>query len=251
MPDLVSNQNDIEANLKAFQNLFDHSKSFSAAKKRIRNIRHFVVSDGRNGPMFCPGPHALSREFLTDTINFNVNSFQGLVNALEKLPFLRCVGKDSADHDFLDQAFKRLCDNLRVVPSTEASPEKDSYRTYWVLINNAEIDNPEELRSWIEGATKEVFVNRYERNQAARRECIRHHGQRCVVCELDFGETYGDRGEGFIHVHHVVPLSQIGERYEVNPITDLVPVCPNCHAMLHRGDSCLSVNELKSLLKTG
>lgn len=86
-----------------------------------------------------------------------------------------------------------------------------------------------------EGARITVQVNRFERSAALREACIEHHGVRCVVCDLSFEERYGEIGRGFIHVHHLVPLSQIAGKTEVNAVTDLVPVCPNCHAMLHRG----------------
>ncbi len=106
------------------------------------------------------------------------------------------------------------------------------------------IENPDEI---IEGAKKSIIVNRYERDPEARRQCIEAHGCQCCICGLDFVETYGKVGEGFIHVHHIVPLSSIGEEYIVDPINDLIPVCPNCHAMLHRLENgrYLTVQELQ------
>lgn len=56
----------------------------------------------------------------------------------------------------------------------------------------------------LEGATKSLLVNSYERNPAARRACITEYGFRCTVCELSFAEVYGALGEHFIHVHHLV-----------------------------------------------
>ena len=102
-----------------------------------------------------------------------------------------------------------------------------------------------------EGAKKQVFVNKYERSAESRRKCIEYHGCRCAVCGMDFGEVYGDIGEGFIHVHHKVPLYKINKEYKVNYKTDLVPVCPNCHAMLHRSSDgkYLSVEELQIMMK--
>ena len=96
-----------------------------------------------------------------------------------------------------------------------------------------------------EGAKKEVTINAYERSSAARAACIAHYGLSCVVCGFDFEEIYGDLGRGFIHVHHIVPISSIGVDYEVNPIEDLRPVCPNCHEMLHRGQPPLSIEDLR------
>ncbi len=110
-----------------------------------------------------------------------------------------------------------------------------------------EIENPGEL---IEGAKKTLIVNQYERNPEARKQCIEAHGCYCGVCGIDFAEVYGKVGDGFIHVHHIVPLSSIGEDYVVDPIKDLIPVCPNCHAMLHRleNGTTLTVEELRERL---
>ncbi|WP_417543037.1 HNH endonuclease [Marinobacter sp.] len=99
-----------------------------------------------------------------------------------------------------------------------------------------------------EGQRTQVLVNRYERDRNARDACLQYHGSRCMVCNLDFGELYGEIGEGFIHVHHTIPVSEIGEQYTVDPVKHLVPVCPNCHAMLHRRNPPYSVAELKVTL---
>ena len=92
----------------------------------------------------------------------------------------------------------------------------------------------------------QVFVNRYERSQKARSECIKHYGDKCVVCSFDFGATYGqDIAKGFIHVHHKRELSEIGGEYKVNPIEDLVPLCANCHAAIHLTNPAMDIEELK------
>lgn len=109
---------------------------------------------------------------------------------------------------------------------------------------------PEQL-SIMEGNRKTVVVNQYERSAVARRKCIEHHGCYCHVCHLDFKKQYGSLGKGFIHVHHKIPLSEIGDEYEVDYVNDLIPVCPNCHAMLHRksmNGSFLTIEELKVLM---
>lgn len=111
---------------------------------------------------------------------------------------------------------------------------------------------PEEADKELEeGQRTTVIVNRYERNPIARKKCIEIHGNSCVVCSLNFGEVYGEVGEGFIHVHHINPLHEIGDKHTINYEKDLVPVCPNCHAMLHRklNGKILSVNELKKEIK--
>jgi predicted HNH restriction endonuclease len=99
-----------------------------------------------------------------------------------------------------------------------------------------------------EGAVRQVLVNRYERDPQARQRCIAHYGPTCVVCGFNFGARYGTLAEGFIHVHHLVPLSEIGAEYTVDPIADLRPVCPNCHAVIHLDGECRSIEEVRDFL---
>jgi 5-methylcytosine-specific restriction protein A len=97
-----------------------------------------------------------------------------------------------------------------------------------------------------EGAKRTVTVNSYERNPIARKFCIEHYGTVCSVCEFNFETEYGEIGKGYIHVHHLMPISEIGKTYEIDPIKDLRPVCPNCHSMLHRNKDTLTIAELKT-----
>lgn len=107
-------------------------------------------------------------------------------------------------------------------------------------------DLPEELL--IEGGMKDILTNRYERNITARKKCIAFHGTACNICGFDFGTTYGPEFAGKIHVHHKLPLFEIKEDYVVDPIEDLVPVCPNCHLILHsKPDGFYTVDEVKEM----
>ena len=105
-----------------------------------------------------------------------------------------------------------------------------------------EIDNPEQ---YIEGASKTISVNTYERNSDARAKCIEHYGYECAVCSFNFEKFYGEIGEKYIHVHHVIPLSETRKEYKLDPVKDLVPVCPNCHAIIHRTQPALTIEQLK------
>ena len=100
-----------------------------------------------------------------------------------------------------------------------------------------------------EDAVHQVSVNVYERSDSARRACINHYGTNCAVCGLNFEGLYGPIGAGYIHVHHLVPLSDCGEGYKVDPVKDLRPICPNCHAMAHRRNPPYSVEELQLMLE--
>lgn len=103
-----------------------------------------------------------------------------------------------------------------------------------------------------EGAKKQILVNSYERNYKARQICIEHYGCACLVCGFDFGKFYGNEFEGKIHVHHLKAVSEINEEYEVDPINDLIPVCPNCHLALHSkiGVRPYIIDELKARIKS-
>jgi hypothetical protein len=103
----------------------------------------------------------------------------------------------------------------------------------------------------VEGAAKSVLVNAHERNREARRKCIEHYGPVCCVCDFDFGEVYGNALRGYIQVHHLKALSEIRAEYVVNPIADLRPVCPNCHAVIHSREPQYTVNEVQELIAAG
>lgn len=84
-------------------------------------------------------------------------------------------------------------------------------------------------------ALTRVVVNRYEQDPDARRACVALHGSGCAACGFSFEQKYGEIGLDFIPVHHLVPVSQLGSGYELDPLTDLIPLCANCHAMAHLG----------------
>jgi 5-methylcytosine-specific restriction enzyme A len=106
----------------------------------------------------------------------------------------------------------------------------------------------EEVVGEAEGSHYFRRVKRYERSRINRAACIEIHGTACNICGFSFGEVFGGLGEGFIHIHHIVPVSETGGKYILNPRKDLIPVCPNCHAMLHRRKVVLFPNELKEIL---
>jgi 5-methylcytosine-specific restriction protein A len=111
------------------------------------------------------------------------------------------------------------------------------------------IEEVEKIDGLLEGTTKAISVNAYERNPEARKGCIEHYGYACRVCGFDFEKIYGVLGRSFTHVHHIKPLSEIKGAYKVDPIKDLVPLCANCHAMVHRASPPLSVEQLRENCK--
>jgi len=140
---------------------------------------------------------------------------------------------------------------------TASAPDifKGVNRNKWRFITLPALESttlPEEITTpnkYPEGATRKVFVNAYERSDEARDACIKYYGCTCVVCGFDFARRYGALGEGFIVVHHLTKLADIGKEYTVDPIRDLRPVCPNCHAMIHKEDPPIPIAELKKRLQ--
>lgn len=112
----------------------------------------------------------------------------------------------------------------------------------------AEEIQDEAVEALSEGAKRTIIVNSYERNSRARHLCIQHWKPICSVCFFNFSSVYGEIGAGYIHVHHLVPVSQIGKAYKIDPIQDLRPVCPNCHAMLHSKNPPLTIAELQDII---
>ncbi|UZX02279.1 HNH endonuclease [Arthrobacter sp. CDRTa11] len=123
---------------------------------------------------------------------------------------------------------------LTVRPSEEAN-----IRALWGALGPAPGPDPTHPvpGTYPGGAVSWEQVNRYERDPEARRACIAHRGTNCAACGFSFEVTYGEIGRDFIQVHHVVPVSELGNGYQLDPITDLVPLCANCHAMAHHGVS--------------
>lgn len=136
---------------------------------------------------------------------------------------------------------------------TNLNSEEKQNEVDRVLLHAAGIPYPDEIEdendSLTEGAKKRVLVNSYERSTVARQRCLDKHGYSCFICEFNFVEKYGVIGENYIHVHHIIPLAEIKKGYTVDPIKDLIPVCPNCHSMIHRNTPVLSPDELKDILK--
>ena len=100
-----------------------------------------------------------------------------------------------------------------------------------------------------EGKRIEYYTSKYERSKANRDKAVSIHGTKCFGCGFDFEKSYGKRGKGYIEIHHIKPLYEFETEVIIDPKTDLVPVCSNCHRMIHRkkGD-VLTMEDLKQLV---
>jgi hypothetical protein len=98
-----------------------------------------------------------------------------------------------------------------------------------------------------EGLRYSVTSTAIERSPVARQKCIEHFGCKCFVCGLEFLKRYGEIGKDFIHIHHRVDISTRPNEYYIDPKKDLVPLCPNCHAMAHQRRPSIPVEQLRMI----
>jgi predicted HNH restriction endonuclease len=162
----------------------------------------------------------------------------------------------SSNKDKLDEQTLRTLRELSVESAIEFDNLLPQLKETSFLFDDNDSMNEEPIaeevmdaHKYLEGATKRINVNVYERNAKARKKCIEHWKVDCFICGFNFQETYGDIGKDFIHVYHLKPLNEINGEYEVDPIEDLRPVCPNCHAMIHRKKEAYSIEEIKRIIQ--
>jgi hypothetical protein len=133
-----------------------------------------------------------------------------------------------------------------------SNPDKDQIADYldaFLFRFLQELLGPDDEETFPEGSSRQMTVNRYERDPKARKKCLAYWGFNCIVCGFSFEERYGPLGHEYIHVHHLRELSTVPPGYQVNPKKDLVPICPNCHAMIHRESPAVTPDELKQRIQ--
>lgn len=152
------------------------------------------------------------------------------------------IRKDSNDPKFEYKGLGTMVDY------EEGKPAAISWKM--ILPNNAVNVKKQTLKrkKFLEGRKISKHVNVYERDPRARKACLEHYGYICIVCKFNFEKIYGEIGKEYIHVHHEKELSMIDESYEIDPIEDMKPVCPNCHAMIHRKRPAYTIEEISKIL---
>ena len=238
---LIENVSELMVNLFQVDTYLnsDNDVDYNEITTLIKRGTDFVVYKSDSDYHFAPSRFIgyLNNNLITHLVKNNGK------NGSEPTPRInRILSKSCKKDKIWEDKFLEFCQKLGVQPSNKTN------RKYWIL---DDIHNETYCKKYYEGDVQKALVNKYERNPVARRECIEIFGYKCQVCGMDFEKKYGSIGQGYIHVHHIVPLSKIGKGYHVNPKTDLVPVCANCHAMLHRkvGGKILTIEELKSRLQ--
>ena len=134
------------------------------------------------------------------------------------------------------------------------NPKADKFEIQLIkeesIVNDSQISDELPQKGSKEGRKTLYYATRYERDPNNRKRALEIHGYTCAVCDFDFGTVYGDRGLGYIEIHHTKPLGQGSAEVYVNPQKDLVPLCANCHRIIHRfRDDVLSIDDLKKIIK--
>lgn len=149
----------------------------------------------------------------------------------KRLQTMRCLAPDSVD------LVEKIWSNPELLESDDfiVSFYKD-FEEASIASSNSE-NLTEDAASSTEGRLIESWSTRRERDPSNRARCLANREARCAVCEMSFLEQYGEIGRDFIHVHHEHPIGasndKTGDLHD--PENAMKPVCPNCHAMLHRG----------------
>ncbi|HGG04159.1 MAG TPA: hypothetical protein ENK28_01775 [Aliiroseovarius sp.] len=226
------------------------------ARRELRNHRYFIhVPDHNIG--WVSGHEVLrglTKGYMGSTPRSGQNH-KNLRNQLREADFEE-IEQGNANFDECWDSYVTLCKSFGVKPSG-GEKKKPKDRTFFRRREQPEIPKAfDQIPSGKEGASIQITSNRYERDPKLRSACIKHYIEKdgclaCQVCGMDFENRYGEIGRDFIHIHHVDPLGDGQGKRAVDPVRDLVPICPNCHAMLHKkpGKGAYSIEEVKEMME--
>lgn len=179
---------------------------------------------------------------------FKVNNIQNYSERKDPNAQIRgTIESHSSESEFFKKKGQEYRDN----------PKNDLFKPvysigdgYWAL-KDIDTDLITIINGDKEGKKIQFYTTRYERSSKNREECLKENGYEyeCLACGFNFKEKYGELGKNFIEVHHVNPLSSLEEEIKIDPKMDLVPLCSNCHRMIHRKrNHILYVDELKKII---
>lgn len=221
--------------IEVLQTIYDLPNSSATAKELAE-----IINPASPSPIVASRQVGKIGKAICDHTGFNPPTY--FDGRAEKPAYFLMVGEYLEDTGWnMWEELQIALENLGLVPIDDETEDIDRLPTETLEL--------EEQQLYTEGKVVQVHVDRFERSQAARAECIDHYGDSCHVCGFNFGDVYGDTAKGFIHVHHKTPLSDIAEEYEVDPIKDLIPLCANCHSVVHLTKPALTIEELKAVMK--
>ncbi len=221
-------------------------------KKIIAGDRLFLIRQGREPRGICASGWATSDVMEDETRQEFSSRYVRMQIEVYRDPTSEAILSRQALHELNVGVENPMNWGVQISGTEIPSPTAVRLEHAWRQLCGGKPSYPDELVEadrLIEGSRRLVSVNAYERNPIARNRCVKHHGTNCCICGFNFGAIYGEEAEGHIHVHHLRPLFEIGGEYIVDPVEDLRPVCPNCHAVVHLGGRCRTTDEVKRLLE--
>ena len=243
---LVQTYDQVRENAKEFSRVGEREDSI--AYQRFANFQHWYYFSDIDEGVFAPSKFIGYQDTTLD--NYIGTGNGGATEQKLNLWFSKC-DHESTEFTALEKRLNNFAEtiNRRVNARVGNGDGGVHLPTQAMDFSGRLFPDEVDENALVEGARKTVMVNAHERNPEARRQCLAEHGYKCRVCKVLFEEIYGDLGKEFIHVHHLLPVASVGREYTVDPIHHLCPVCPNCHAMMHREEPPLTPDELVERMK--
>jgi len=189
-------------------------------------------------------------------------------DTLENLGFatysVREAGSRSGSFTLTDEGKAHLDENINVVNYllNNNFASEDLKEAFGIVYKNREransIETFDENTIINEGTQNIVTTKVYKRSSKLREQAIQFYTVndriKCQACCFDFEDFYGNYGKNFIEIHHQKPVFQFDgddlERTIENALTNVIPVCSNCHRMIHRKrETPLTLSELKNYIQ--
>lgn len=213
----------------------------------LQYLTKIHVDDIKEVLAFIEGPLA---NFMKDYVNSGISCIYDVTDItlckevrakMQTDPEFKAANRASGDNR-LSQALKQY---IGFLESPYYPRQKESFKQSKPVAKPL----PKEAEL-TEGAKKHMEQERSQRNPKLRQVCIAHYGFVCQVCGFDFEKAYGEIGKDFIEVHHLNPISNYSDEHGVDPIKDLVPLCSNCHSMIHHGpNGLMTLKEIRGQYK--
>lgn len=226
--EIINGNNDIPKRIKSAKNYIANSELNSWAYTKLVATEKFDINYGSEAKPFF--------------INHN---FRNILDITD------CEFKQYVINQFI-----KWCKNINYFKiDHKFNTDQESTKRFELLIHVDQIpleildkenlfkDNQEKF---FEGFKRQIIQENSYRNAKLINLAKRLHGTTCFICKFNFAERYGQHGKGFIEMHHLISISKGIRESSIN---DLIPVCANCHRMLHKGETVLSPSELQRIIE--
>jgi 5-methylcytosine-specific restriction protein A len=225
MPQPIETIEDLKRNLIEVESYLSPEASEADSDEMRNYIKHghnFVAYRVGNTYHFAPSRFVGYKD--NSLTIHRSNRLEHTVVGTDTDAYINQILRKNTQSDGMESKYQEYCQSLQIKPDNRK-------RKYWSLDEDIKSELSD---SYNEGAAQLRTHQYFERNKAARDKCVAINGAVCKICGMDFEKVYGAVGKGYIQVHHIVPISESEGVHQVDPEKDLIPVCANCHCILHR-----------------